>query len=348
MNDFTCESKQAFVPYGAYYSFYERDSTVKRMGIVWMLALVVMVAPVAGQMDTTTSPNLVITDVWARPTAMGMGEEMATEEAESDMGMSMGGTSAVYMTITNNGETDLRLIAGETEAANIVEIHESMLGDNDVMMMRPVEGGILIPAGGAVELRPGGLHVMLLEPQELVDGDALTLTLTFAMGEDNMDTVDVVVGAPILEMGPMGMSDLMVDAVSVWARPSGVGMAMGDGSDSGTMSLGTSAVYMTITNPTDSDDALVAAITDVAGIVEIHESMLGDNDVMMMRPVDGGIPIPATESQELRPGGFHVMLLDLPAAIEAGDTITVTLVFESGAEIIVAAPVADRMMMGGM
>lgn len=326
---------------------------MKRIGIVMVLLFGLVAAwPVGAQMDS--APGLVITDVWARPTAMAMDmgdDEIATEEADGEMAMDMGGTSAAYMTITNNGESDLRLVAGATEAAGVVEIHESMMGDNDVMMMRPVEGGILIPAGETVELRPGGFHVMLLEPEPLVTGDALTLTLTFAMSEDEADTVEVAVGAPVLEMGPMGMSDLMVDATSVWARPSGVGMAMGDsdeGADAEEMSLGTSAVYMTITNPTDEDDALVAAITDAAGIVEVHESMLDENDVMMMRPVEGGIPVPAGEMQELRPGGFHVMLLDLPEALEMGDTITVTLVFASGAEITVAAPVADRMMMGGM
>ncbi|MBC6934312.1 MAG: copper chaperone PCu(A)C, partial [Chloroflexi bacterium] len=67
------------------------------------------------------------------------------------------------------------------------------------------------------------------------------------------------------------------------------------------------------------------------------------NDVMKMRPVEGGIEIPAGGSVELKPGGYHVMLMQLPRDLLPGQAIMLTLVFESGVELPVAVPVYDKM-----
>lgn len=71
---------------------------------------------------------------------------------------------------------------------------------------------------------------------------------------------------------------------------------------------------------------LVAASSPVAGVVEIHEMTMVDN-VMRMRPI-AGLDLPAGKAVELKPGGYHVMLMDLKQALKAGDTVTVTLVIE--------------------
>lgn len=73
-----------------------------------------------------------------------------------------------------------------------------------------------------------------------------------------------------------------------------------------------------------SEDAkLVAAASPAATIVEVHEMSMKDN-VMSMRAVDE-LPLPAGKTVELRPGGYHVMLIDLAGPLAAGDKVPVTL-----------------------
>lgn len=71
---------------------------------------------------------------------------------------------------------------------------------------------------------------------------------------------------------------------------------------------------------------LVAANSPVAGVVEIHE-MAMEKDVMKMRAVPG-LDLTAGKAVELKPGGYHVMLMDLKQQVKAGDTVPLTLVFE--------------------
>lgn len=84
-------------------------------------------------------------------------------------------------------------------------------------------------------------------------------------------------------------------------------------------------VFMTIT--ADKDAKLVAGSSPVAGLVEIHE-MAMDGNVMKMRAVAGGLDLPAGKPVELKPGGYHVMLIDLKQTVKVGDTVPVTLVVE--------------------
>lgn len=74
------------------------------------------------------------------------------------------------------------------------------------------------------------------------------------------------------------------------------------------------------------DARLVAAQSPVAGLVEVHE-MAMDGSVMKMRAVPS-LALPAGKTVELKPGGYHVMLMDLKAQVKDGDTVPVTLVFE--------------------
>lgn len=75
-----------------------------------------------------------------------------------------------------------------------------------------------------------------------------------------------------------------------------------------------------------SNARLVEARSPVAGVVEIHE-MVMDGSTMRMRAVPG-LDLPAGRSVELKPGGYHVMLMDLKAPIAAGQDVPLTLVFE--------------------
>jgi len=72
---------------------------------------------------------------------------------------------------------------------------------------------------------------------------------------------------------------------------------------------------------------LVGASSPVAGVVEVHE-MAMEGNVMKMRALADGLALPAGQTVELKPGGYHVMLMDLKQPLEAGSTVPVTLVFE--------------------
>jgi copper(I)-binding protein len=112
--------------------------------------------------------------------------------------------------------------------------------------------------------------------------------------------------------------------VEPWSRPSPV-MA------------GNGAVYMTLVNEGGSPDVLVGAETDVAEVVELHESKM-EGDVMKMSRVPD-IQVPVGGSAKLEPGGFHLMLIDLKRELTPGDTITLTLQFEKSGTITIEAEV---------
>ena len=84
-----------------------------------------------------------------------------------------------YMTITNKGSTDDRLVGGRTPAATRVEIHEMSM-DGGVMRMRKLAGGLALPAGETVTLAPGGYHVMFIGLKApFRAGDSVPVTLDF-------------------------------------------------------------------------------------------------------------------------------------------------------------------------
>lgn len=74
------------------------------------------------------------------------------------------------------------------------------------------------------------------------------------------------------------------------------------------------------------DMRLVGARSPVAGVVEVHE-MAMSGDVMRMRAIPS-LALPAGKPVDLKPGGYHVMLMDLKAAVKDGDTVPVTLIVE--------------------
>ncbi|TGR23233.1 MULTISPECIES: copper chaperone PCu(A)C [unclassified Mesorhizobium] len=84
-----------------------------------------------------------------------------------------------YFTITNNGSTPDRLLSITSDISEKAELHEMGVKDG-VMTMRPVDGGLEIPAGGKVALAPGGYHLMFIglkrQPKQ---GEKFAATLTF-------------------------------------------------------------------------------------------------------------------------------------------------------------------------
>lgn len=84
-------------------------------------------------------------------------------------------------------------------------------------------------------------------------------------------------------------------------------------------------VFMRLTSNTPA--RLVGVQSDAAKHIEIHEMTMRDN-VMKMRQVPA-IDLPADQPVELKPGGYHVMLIDLSRQISAGDTVALTLLVEN-------------------
>ncbi len=112
-----------------------------------------------------------------------------------------------------------------------------------------------------------------------------------------------------------------------------------------TMPSDTGSFWMMIHNGTDTDDALTGAEIDGCGVVELH-NMTMENDVMVMREVEGGqIPIPAGEMVELKKGGLHVMCIGKEAPLEVGTTLDITLNFANAGSIDVVSNVVEP---GGM
>jgi copper(I)-binding protein len=106
-----------------------------------------------------------------------------------------GGTGAVYFTIHNGGESAVTLVDAETPAAGAVELHTT-INDNGVMRMRQLTTGLSIHPDEAVQLIPGGMHLMLIDlAAPLAEGDTIELTLYFtsADGESAHLTLDVPV-----------------------------------------------------------------------------------------------------------------------------------------------------------
>ena len=112
------------------------------------------------------------------------------------------------------------------------------------------------------------------------------------------------------------------------------------------------AAYMIIENKGGEDDALIGADADVSEVVEIHEMVIDENNVMHMKPVEGQrLVIPAKGKVELKPGGYHIMFIGLKNQLKEGDVIDLTLKFEKSGEMKVQAPVKkmemDKGKMGG-
>lgn len=153
-----------------------------------------------------------------------------------------------------------------------------------------------------------------------------------------------------------------LELTDVWARQSPMGATMG-------------AAYLTITSPVD--DALLGASVDpsVAKMAQVHETVMADDSMSSTTMAEGGdmattttaamgddkttttmggddmgnmtmrevekIDLPAGKAVELKPGGYHIMLMELVKPLKVGDTIEITLTFEKAGKKTVTAEVRE-------
>jgi uncharacterized protein YcnI/copper(I)-binding protein len=90
--------------------------------------------------------------------------------------------------------------------------------------------------------------------------------------------------------------------------------------------------YLRITNTGTASDRLVGGSFPLASRVEVHEMRM-DGDVMRMKPVEGGLEIKPGATVELKPGGFHLMFMDLKEPLKEGQTVRGTLSFEKAGSV---------------
>jgi copper(I)-binding protein len=111
--------------------------------------------------STTAGDAVTIEDAWVKAT-------------DDDM-------SAAFGTLTNSGSTEVTIVSAETDAAGMVELHETVENESGEMVMREIEGGFSIPADGTLLLEPGANHIMLMGlTGALAAGDEVSVTLTFS------------------------------------------------------------------------------------------------------------------------------------------------------------------------
>jgi copper(I)-binding protein len=135
------------------------------------------------------------------------------------------------------------------------------------------------------------------------------------------------VGATVILSTQVYAQTVKVDAVSVsdaYTRATVPGQKVAGG-------------FLKIQNKGNTADQLISASSPSAGDVQLHE-MAMEGNVMKMRQVKD-IAVPANGSVELKPGGYHLMFLDLKGPFVAGETIPVKLKFAKSGDVEVKLPV---------
>lgn len=131
-----------------------------------------------------------------------------------------------------------------------------------------------------------------------------------------LSSVLALSAAPVLACETVTLGDLTIE--HAWSRA--------------TIGAGRPGVlYVKITNTGSADDALVGLATPAAGMPMLHETVVTDGIASM--PHAMSIPVPAGQTVELAPGGYHGMLMGLTAALREGDSFPVTLTFQNAGGI---------------
>ncbi|WP_396883086.1 copper chaperone PCu(A)C [Mycobacterium sp. SMC-4] len=131
-----------------------------------LLVTGVLLGAACGSADESPAPmaeGVTISDQWA---------------SAADSGM-----TAVFGSVANTGPGDARIVGGSSPQAGHVEVHEVVPDATGTMIMRQIDGGLTVPAGGTRELIPGGDHLMLMDlTQPLLPGADVEVTVEFEDG----------------------------------------------------------------------------------------------------------------------------------------------------------------------
>jgi copper(I)-binding protein len=131
--------------------------------------------------------------------------------------------------------------------------------------------------------------------------------------------------------GPAETSAFRVGLLVVtqpWSRPTPGGAKL-------------TAGYLQIANTGTEPDRLIGGSAQIADRLELHTTEM-DHGIARMRALHEGIEIPAGETTELRPGGKHVMFMNLKSSVTLGDSFVATLVFEKAGPLVVVFSVRNQ------
>lgn len=245
---------------------------------------------------------------------------------------------AMYFIIVNFGEEDDTLIGGTTEFANALEVHEMFMLDDGTMRMQPVAGGLVIPAGGYAELRPGGYHVMLIGvTQDLVEGEPVTATLEF----EKAGTVDI--------SGLVGFEAPMEPSL----------LATGDISGCPAFNLYGGRTYHTadhmdieglLLNLSNSDVVITGISTDVAetahfaALAEATSMNHSDSTATGFQQLEH-LHLAPRSFVILKHDGVHIAMHDMLQSLMMGDIFDITFSFEEGDDLTVSVAFQPEMEM---
>ena len=133
----------------------------------------------------------------------------------------------------------------------------------------------------------------------------------------------ILMAAAVLLAGTAQAHDYTQGSLKInhpWARATVAGAAAGGG-------------FLKIAN-SGATDRLISAQAEVSNAVELH-TMVMEGNTMRMRKLDNGIELPAGQSVELKPGGLHIMFIELKAPLKQGEKFPLKLKFEKAGEITV-------------
>jgi periplasmic copper chaperone A len=145
-----------------------------------------------------------------------------------------------------------------------------------------------------------------------------------AAGQDPHSLTSPAPGVTLVAAPTASAAAVKAGALTIeqpWSRATPPGARVGGG-------------YLRITNAGGEPDRLVGASFPLAGRVELHEMSL-DGTVMRMKPVEGGVEIRPGATVDFKPGGYHLMFMDLKEPLTAGRTVKGTLVFEKAGTVAV-------------
>ena len=237
-----------------------------------------------------------------------------------------GGNTAGFMTVLNGLDKSVRLTGVTGDVAAAIELHET-INDNGIMKMEPRPDGFAIPAGGSLELAPGGKHVMIMGlVKPLAAGDTVDLTLNFDNGEQialKVPVLDVAATMPGMnDSGGMNMHEEDSDGAAMpMNMPEGTAMPegehhegeMGDhGHMTMTVSAEVKAAYeaLPIDALHDMDEVLAAGTISPEFITTVDELQTGLAAITWPEPI-------AAQIEPIR-----AALTELKVALEADDAAT--------------------------
>lgn len=129
------------------------------------------------------------------------------------------------------------------------------------------------------------------------------------------------------EFAEIVLPDSGIEITNAWARPGRIN--------------GVSAIYMNVLNGSAETDTLISLYSSIAGLVELHETFELEDNMMGMREVEEPL-FPGGSAVTMKPGGLHVMLMQLNDALNEGDEVNLILNFALAGEISLVVPVQSQ------